>query len=136
MRPGLALPLLLVIAPHLGMAAEPSAIGHYDTPPDCPAQDEWTARLDRAAANALHVRIERRPEKGNASEYHGVLHADGSEEARTVRGTSCREVFEALVLVAKLSFDAASSDLPRSTSTSITDAPPPAESTRRIAPLR
>jgi hypothetical protein len=56
----------------------------------------------------LHVHIEQRPTQASASEYHGVVKADGSEEARSVRGTSCREVFEALVLIAVLSLDAAS----------------------------
>lgn len=126
MRPGhlasstrfgaVALPLLLVIAPRAAAATETSA-APYETAPGCPSHQEWTQQLHarlpaspaaRAAADALHVRIEQRPTR--ASEYHGVVQSNASEEPRAVRGSSCREVFEALVLVAVLSLDATRAD--------------------------
>jgi hypothetical protein len=143
----LALALLLV-APSRASAAEPSGASRYETPPECPPRHEWTEQLYKrlpaspaahAAADMLHVLIERRPLEASASEYHGIVRSGGSEEPRTVRGTSCREVFEALVLVAVLSLDAArpepgddapSSDIPRADPLGVIDAPASVESTR------
>jgi hypothetical protein len=137
----LALPLLL-------------GAGPYETPPECPSRHEWTEQVyerlpaspaAHAAADALHVLIERRSSKKSASEYHGIVRSDGSEEPRTVRGTSCREVFEALVLVAVLSLDATrpephndslSSDIPLTEPIGVVDAPSPVESTRGRDRLR
>src|SRR5688572_9001502 len=98
----LALALLLV-APRRASAGEPSGAARYETPPECPPHHEWTEQLHKrlpaspaahAAADMLQVLIERRPLEASASEYHGIVRS-GGEEPRTVRGTSCREVFEA-----------------------------------------
>jgi hypothetical protein len=105
-----ALPFLLLV-PRSASAAEPRT-PLYEAPPDCPPHHEWTKQLHQrlpnapAAADALHVRIERGAASSTPREYQGTVLSDGSEEVRTVRGTSCREVFEALVLVAVLSLDA------------------------------
>jgi hypothetical protein len=142
----LALLFLLVVAPRSAFAAEGAAL--YETPPGCPSRHEWTEQLyerlpaspvAHAAADALHVLIERRPPKTSAGDYHGIVQSAGSEETRTVRGTSCREVFEALVLVAVLSLDATrpqpdnnapSSGIRLTEPLGVIDAPSPAESTR------
>jgi len=168
----LARPLSLLLvgafafAPSGALADEPRADAlHYETPPECPASREWTAQLyqrlpaspsSHAAANALRVHIERRPTKTNTGDYHGVVRAAGTEEARAVDGTSCREVFEALVLVAVLSLGAdpgepsddaashptsspagnAASEFARTEPTSLADQPPAAEGSQRRANLR
>lgn len=114
---GVSLPLLLVVGPRgaLGAASAEAAPG-YDAAPECPVRQDWVEQLyarlpaspaARAAADALHVRIERSPIGASGSEYRGVVVADSAEEVRAVSGTSCREVFEALLLIAALSLDAA-----------------------------
>jgi hypothetical protein len=112
-----ALPVLLLFAVHAApglAAAPPSRVPHYETPAECPARHAWLERLHaklpassaaRQSADELSVRIERRAGGVAAGDYHGTVSADGAEKGRTVEGTSCAEVFEALVLVALLSLE-------------------------------
>jgi hypothetical protein len=149
-----AVPVLLVSGAGAALGARPPAAApRYETAPECPGRREWVERLHeklpssaaaQAEADALSVRIGRQPSR-TSGEYEGVVEANGTEEGRIVRGTSCREVFEALLLVAVLSVDAAGSEPPLGATTGnmsieppldAIDAPPPAASTRGAERLR
>jgi hypothetical protein len=114
----LVVPLLLLVPG--AVCAEPAgATPRYETAPECPERSEWVERLHaklpsspaaRAEADALPVRIVRRPRAASGNEYEGAVGAEGAEAGRLVRGTSCREVFEALVLVAVLGLDTTRSE--------------------------
>lgn len=101
----------LVTAASAGEApSTPSLTGSYRVPAECPNEAAWRAALHaRVGAelaplgDQLDIEIERFD--GDASaQYEGRVArgSGGSHEGRSVRGATCREVFEALTLIARL----------------------------------
>jgi hypothetical protein len=92
-------------------ASDARAKGAYRAPAECPDHDAWRAALHaRAGADVaklsdrLAIEIQRGG-GGSSPTYEGRIWESGgatSHEGRQVRGGSCREVFEALALIARL----------------------------------
>jgi hypothetical protein len=110
----------LLAAPSAGAAASaPSAAGSYRAPAECPNEAAWRAALHahvgaELAPLAAQLEIEIGRVGGDASPaYEGRAAWGGvgsSRDGRRVRGASCREVFEALTLIARLGLARLSSE--------------------------
>lgn len=113
---GLRVAASLLLAAAGAVAAEPAgSAARYQVPAECPAREVWLEQLRArlpalpaawAAVDGLVVSIEPRRNETGATDYHGLISARNARTtAREVRGPSCREVFDALVLVAALSLE-------------------------------
>lgn len=93
-------------------ATEARTTGSYRAPAECPDHAAWRAALHARAgaelaqlSDRLAIDIQRRA-VGASPTYEGRIResvAGTLREGRHVRGASCREVFEALTLIARLS---------------------------------
>jgi hypothetical protein len=108
-----ALLAAFVVAPSAAHADPTAArlVGAYSAPAECPNHAAWRAALHAgvgaelaSTADGLAIEIQRL--EGDAiPTYEGRVghgEAESSSDERHVRGTSCREVFEALTLIARL----------------------------------
>lgn len=96
-----------------------SVPGSYQAPAECPSHAAWRAALHSTVAvelaslaDRLAVEIERVGGDSSAA-YEGRIRQDEaaiSSAERSVRGATCREVFEALTLIARLGLARLSSE--------------------------
>lgn len=133
---------------------DPVVIARYEVAPACPAQSEFEASLDarlRAPPSdvtvSLAVAIHDHPQNPPPERYRGELGMTPAGDARTatpqtqreVHGATCREVVEALSLIAALSLEASPSapqpSLPSDERARTAPTAPP-EPTRDAAPER
>jgi hypothetical protein len=110
----------LLAAPSAGAAPNAaSATGAYRAPAECPNEASWRAALHSRVgaelaplADQLEIEIAR--VRGDASpKYEGRVawgRAGSARDGRRVRGATCREVFEALTLIARLGLARLSSE--------------------------
>lgn len=101
----------LLASSSAGAASSGASVGSYRAPAECPNHDAWRAALRERAgaelatlADRLAIAIERRASDAGPK-YEGWLGPNGagtSRAGRRVRGATCREVFEALTLIARL----------------------------------
>lgn len=110
----------LLAAPRAGAAPNGSTpTGSYHAPAECPNEARWKAALHaRVGADlaplAEQLEIEIGRVEGDATpRYEGRVAwrgAGSSRDGRRVRGATCREVFEALTLIARLGLAQLSSE--------------------------
>ena len=93
----------------------------YEAPPGCPTGEQFAAKLGERSSRAqlasepvlarvVHVRIQ-----SSGGEFVGVvdtLNHAGRPVRRSVRGSSCDEIVEALSLVGALALDSMAADVP------------------------
>jgi hypothetical protein len=97
--------------------AADGAVGAYVVPLECPARSVWLEGLRvqlppllraHPLIEGLSVHIERSVEPGSHGLYVGALAGEGRVAAidtRTVRGSSCEEVLDALTFIGALSLE-------------------------------